>query len=81
MKTREQNQGSSRNGFIIALLCFVALAFLFFHVPIYAPVLPFVITVGVVVTARAFQNRDEAREHTIYLADSARMNCPRIAMS
>ena len=29
MKTPKQNQGSSRNGFIIALLCSVALAFLF----------------------------------------------------
>ena len=29
MKTGKQNQGSSRNGFIIALLCSVALAFLF----------------------------------------------------
>src|SRR2546423_15644046 len=29
MKTRRQNQRSSRNGFIIALLCSVALAFLF----------------------------------------------------
>src|SRR5215469_7975642 len=29
MKTKGQNQGSSRNGFIIALLCSVVLAFLF----------------------------------------------------
>jgi uncharacterized membrane protein YoaK (UPF0700 family) len=57
-------------GVVVALFVgATAGALLLIHTPVYAPVLPFVITVGVVATAATVWRESERTEHTISIRD------------